>query len=291
MKKTITILSVILLSACGTTEVIKRADSNYSVSAQFGALNGSWNRATTEAVAKAEQFCNAMGQKYIFLNEKRDGVPGWSPQVSEITFQCGQDTNALIKTEQEVCAKEMQTSELDAIREKVELFRENDSPVPFQIASNQNFPTTVERNAIEKWAKIREACNSRYYSIIANAKQVGNQLQRNHSQQDLSYSKQLTASVSELVLALYQQKLTYGEFAQKRYEISQAIGNARREFRASVLTADRDAQARANQLVEQQMQNNLMLWSTYMQSVNARQPLKANCVTQKMGSTITTNCN
>jgi len=107
MKKCLTLLIVLILTACGTTEVIKRADSNYSVSAQFGALNGSWNRATEEAVAKAQQFCNAMGQKYIFLNEKRDGVPGWSPQVSKITFQCGQDTNALIKAEQQVCAKEM----------------------------------------------------------------------------------------------------------------------------------------------------------------------------------------
>jgi hypothetical protein len=280
-----------MLTACGTTEVVKRADSNYSVSAQFGTMNGSWNRATAEAVSKAEQFCNAMGQKYIFLNEKRDGVPGWSPQVSEITFQCGQDTNALLKAESENCARQMQISDLNIIRDKVELVRDNDAPVPFQIASNQNFPNDIEKIAIEKWAKLREECNTRYYGIIANVKQVGTQLQQNYAQQDLSYAKQLTSRVSELVLALYQQKLTYGEFAQKRYEINQTISNARREFRASVLTADRDAQARANQMLEQQMQNNLLLWSTYMQSVNARQPFKANCISQRIGNTTTTNCN
>ena len=116
-------------------------------------MNGSWNRASAEAVSKAEQFCNAMGQKYIFLNEKRDGVLGWSPQVSEITFQCGQDTNALLKAESENCARQMQIGDLTVIRDKMELVRDNEAPVPFQIATNQNFPNEVEKNAIEKWAQ------------------------------------------------------------------------------------------------------------------------------------------
>ncbi len=59
--------------------------------------------------------------------------------------------------------------------------------------------------------------------------------------------------------------------------------------------ADRDAQMRAEQIAQQQLQNNLSAWSSYMQSVNARQPqtinLKSNCTTSKIGNVVTTNCN
>jgi hypothetical protein len=290
LQKLLAVLIVINLSACGTTEVIKKPDSTFTVSAQYGSVNGSWNRASAEAAAKASQYCETLGQKYIFLSEKRDGVLGFTPQVSEITFQCGQDTNTLLLNDRGVCEKEMQTEELNLISTKVELIRDNESPVPFQIASNQDFPTDQEKPAIAKWAKIREDCVRRSVGIISNAKLNGTQLQQTQAQQDLAYSKNLSASVAELIVALYQQKLTYGEFAQKRFEISRSITAAQREFRASILIADRDAQSKAQLVAEQQMQNNMMAWSTYMQTVNARQPLRVNCTQQKFGNTITTHC-
>jgi len=254
-------------------------------------MNGSWGRASTEAASKAEQYCNGLGLKYVFVGEKRDGVLGWSPQVSEVTFKCGQDTESLLKTDHERCKTEMQTSTLDSIRDKIELERDAESAVPFVIASNQNYPSQNETSAIAIWAKLREDCASRSFAIISKATENRNQLQMNNAQQDLSYSKKLSASVSELIVALYQQKLTYAEFAQKRLEIGRTISAVQRDFRAATLISDREMQVKAQQVADQQMQNNLLAWSTYMQTLNSRQPLRTNCISQKIGNVVTTNCN
>ena len=77
------------LSACGTSEVIKNPTANgYVVSAQYGALNGSWTRASQEAAEKAKAFCEANGKQFVFITEQRTGVVGWSPQESSIAFDC-----------------------------------------------------------------------------------------------------------------------------------------------------------------------------------------------------------
>lgn len=83
------ILFVLLLSSCGTSEVIKNPTANgYVVSAQYGALNGSWTRASQEAAEKAKDFCASAGKQYQFITEQRTGVVGWSPQESSISFDC-----------------------------------------------------------------------------------------------------------------------------------------------------------------------------------------------------------
>lgn len=83
------ITSVLLLVACGTSEVIKNPVANgYVVSAQYGALNGSWTRATQEAADKAKAYCAESGRQFVFITEQRTGVVGWSPQESSIAFDC-----------------------------------------------------------------------------------------------------------------------------------------------------------------------------------------------------------
>lgn len=83
------ISSALLLAACGTSEVIKNPVANgYVVSAQYGALNGSWTRATQEAADKAKEYCAANGKQFVFITEQRTGVVGWSPQESSIAFDC-----------------------------------------------------------------------------------------------------------------------------------------------------------------------------------------------------------
>jgi len=79
----------LLLSACGTSEVIRNPTANgYVVSAQYGALNGSWTRASQEAADKAKAYCAASGKQFYFITEQRTGVVGWSPQESSIAFDC-----------------------------------------------------------------------------------------------------------------------------------------------------------------------------------------------------------
>ena len=96
MKKVKYLLAICIplaLSSCGTTEVIKNTATNsYQVSAQYGAFNGSWGRASKEAGEKAIAYCQAIGKQFVFLNEQRSGVVGWSPQESVINFDCGDST-------------------------------------------------------------------------------------------------------------------------------------------------------------------------------------------------------
>lgn len=89
----IPLMATSLLVGCGTTEVIRNAHTNsYSVSAQYGSLNGSWTRASKEAGEKAMDYCQSVGKQFLFINEQRTGVVGWSPQESTINFNCTDTT-------------------------------------------------------------------------------------------------------------------------------------------------------------------------------------------------------
>jgi hypothetical protein len=285
---------IFILSACGTSEIIKNPNNTFSSSAQYGALNGSWTRAQTDAIAQANEFCSKKGQAYYFIDEKRDGVVGWSPQQSTITFACGQSADAY-KEVQADCERSIQINDLDVIRTKVQLFKlTSDEAVPFDIATNDNFPTAIEVLAIGKWAKLREECTAKINLVRSKEPSFGSALQKSYVDQVKSFQSQLTASISDLVVALYQQKLTYGEFAQKRYEITKNMLSAERDFRRATLLADRDIQLKQTEFAQQQAQNSLIAWSAYMNTVNARQPqtirLQSNCTTTKYGSSSNTNC-
>jgi hypothetical protein len=294
------IFLALILSACGAGQVVQNPNSNaLTVTAKNGLLTGGWNQSTVDATDKAVAHCSALGQKYFFLNESRTGSPGWTPLESTITFRCGADNAQLIKETQDQCKEEMKNPELDPIKAKVELYRSiNEGSVPFEIATNNTFPTAKEKSAIAKWAKIRESCVSRSTGFMSDAAKVGTPLQNSFIEQEISFSRQIQARVGELIVALYQGKLTYGEFSQKRYEMVENIASAERAYRAATLQSDRDIQIQGQQAAQQaqlqQQQNNLIAWQTYMQSVNARQPqtvrLQSNCTTSRIGNTASTNC-
>lgn len=86
------IIAVVLLGGCGTTDVIKRVDDTYTVSSQYGSLNGSWDRAAKDAMDKAVVFCDGRREKILVVKELRDGVYGFSPQRVDIIFKCVNDT-------------------------------------------------------------------------------------------------------------------------------------------------------------------------------------------------------
>jgi hypothetical protein len=206
-----------------------------------------------------------------------------------------------VQSAQAQCKDEMLTPELDPIRHKVELYRESPENAPaFEIASNDTFPTESDRPAIARWAMIRDECIKRN-DAASNIPPSATPLQLAFLQQDRAFGKEASGRVSQLIVALYQQKLTYGEFAQKRYEISREAAVAERQFRQATLLADQQRQVQAQQLAQQQFQNNLIAWSAYMQAVSARQPqtvhidgsvrVRTNCTSERLGTTVTTNCN
>ena len=121
------IISVILLnlSGCGVSEITRGANSTYIVSAQYGSVNGSFARATKDALERGNTFCESKGKKFIFLNEVKEGVVGFTPQSSTITFRCDDENLAIENTEKikkvkiEVAA-EINGLKIDTIKKKQE---------------------------------------------------------------------------------------------------------------------------------------------------------------------------
>ncbi len=275
--------------------------SNYLVSAQYFLVAGGWPAAQRDAISKGKRSCSEKKQQFVMLEENQSGTPGFTPLTSAVRFTCVSDMTAQNKAATAECRENLQVPSLDPIRGKVEMIRDNpDVPPPFEIASNDTFASAPERTVIARWATLRDQCiNSMRAALPPIA--TANALQEAFVQQDRSFMTEALARISELIVALYKDKLTYGEFAQKRYEITRDAVDAERQFRTASLMADRDRQMQAQQLAEQQFQSRLLVWSAYVQAVNARQPqvvhidgavrLQTNCSSHQIGSFGSTTCN
>jgi hypothetical protein len=104
------------------------------------------------------------------------------------------------------CTQRVQTDrDLDPIRTKIELYRTamSGAPPPAMLA-DQSRPSPEERIAIEKWNSIREACVLEMLSLRANLEPL----------------RQANERMGLLVAALYDGRLTYGQFAAERMKIS-----------------------------------------------------------------------
>jgi hypothetical protein len=88
-------LPFVLLSACGSADVIQNSPTTYSVSAEWGSSYGGWDNAKLEATAKATQFCARAGKQVALRDEQRSqsSFPG-APQKSTITFECVPDSSS-----------------------------------------------------------------------------------------------------------------------------------------------------------------------------------------------------
>jgi hypothetical protein len=145
---------------------------------------------------------------------------------------CGCSTlGAALKTQPSVptasaaeqCKSEFATPELDPIRHKVELYREStDAGVPFEIASNDAYPTDAELPVIARWATLREECIHQIVQLSSPPAHA-NAMQSAFIRQRQSLYNQAGERISDLIVALHQKKLTYSEFAHKRYEINRVV--------------------------------------------------------------------
>jgi hypothetical protein len=170
------------------------------------------------------------------------------------------------------CQSNMQASDLDPIRQKVELNRsigDKDPPV-FAIESNEAFATESERPAIASWAAIRDACIKAVNTVqavpsSANPKEVID------FQEQMSITREARTHIGELILALYQQKLTYGEFAQKQYEFCRDAQAAENTFTRAIIDRDDDQEHQAKEQYAKVVEG----WTHYILEINARQPRTA----------------
>ena len=86
------------------------------------------------------------------------------------------------------------------------------------------------------------------------------------------FAKETQLKIGELADALQNSKITYGEFATKSYELGKQAVNAQVTYKEAALVTDRKKQVQIQQFAQQQFDNNLMAWKTYIKAVNARKP-------------------
>ena len=184
--------------------------------------------------------------------------------------------NVQLQAAHQQCKDNMQSPDLDLIRQKVELNRTigDKDPPSFLVASNEAFPIDPERQVIAKWAAMRDAC-VRAVNAIQVTPSSANAKERIDFQEQMSITREATAHIGELVLALYQQKLTYGEFAQKQYEFCRDAQAAEYTFTRAVIERDDDQRMQDEQQAKQQYAKVVTGWTDYIQEVNARQPQTA----------------
>jgi hypothetical protein len=96
----------------------------------------------------------------------------------------------------------------------------------------------------------------------------------------------MEAKVGQLIVALYQGKLTYAEFAQKRYEISKATMDSFREFQHEAEAEHRQHQIEDEQLAQVRFQRVLAGFNAYLDTVNRRTPSVSTASCSKMGNMV-----
>jgi len=182
-----------------------------------------------------------------------------------------------VKASQQQCKDEMQATELDPIRQKVELTRTagDKDPPPFAIASNEAFPTDSERPVIARWASMRDVCVNRANAIRATPSSA-NPREKMSFQEQMSIGREFSARVGELIVALYQQKMTYAEFAQKQYEFGRDALAAELAFTQAAIERDDDRRVQDEQQAQQQFASVKDGWASYIQTVNARRAQREN---------------
>jgi len=259
-----------LLTGCVTSAVVSTGPQTYSLSATRCGLCAP---VSSYVASQAAAYCKSQGKQLLVNNISGNNLQPMFPGSATINFSCiaAAETTAVQRAVDE-CKKNYDTPELDPIRAKVEIIRNSpDFPPPFSMASNQDFPTAIERQAIEKWANIRDACIARQRAARP-ALQASSALQATEAERDAAFGDEITGQVSALIVALYQGRMTYGEFAQKRYEIGRDGADAERAYRQASLMSNMQLAIQAQQLAQQNFQNKMAAWSAYIQTVNARKP-------------------
>jgi hypothetical protein len=167
----------------------------------------------------------------------------------------------------ERCKSELdQDAALEPLHGKVELYRTDlvSSP-PFAMLANESFAAGAEVPAIAHWADVRERCRKAGDAAFQMPKAAYDN-QRQYVTDLRNMIRSQVQGVDSLLVALYQQKVTYGEFAQRRFEVSRDTSAAIADMRRAA--DDRDMQRAA--LAQQSFANAMGVWSSYIAAVNSR---------------------
>ena len=261
MLKALLVCSALALAAC-STPIEKGVGSNLVATA----VGSSVETARANAKEKAAKHCNLSSKTHVLLEWKNWYSFSDSGQKVEMIFQCGQDTKSLLKINSDRCDEEGKSADLDPIREKVEIWKRLFTPVSVSMSSNENYPTETESAAILQWQKIRGNCLARQAEIRSRGINAGfdNEMQ--------AINDRHSFAVDALITALYQRKLTYGEFSSKRAQYAEEVESITREITSSngfKISEMNSLRIIFNQRMKKFVENS----SAYIKEVNTRKPL------------------
>lgn len=176
--------------------------------------------ATRKANEKADSYCGQKNQKAVYI--RGTTREQWDPRfVAEMVYQCGQDTKKLVADNNQKCKDAANTSDLDPIRHKVQLIG---SVTPTaSMLSDDSYATDEEKSAIAKWIKLREICIEQDKLIRSKQIKVGLIPELD------SLNEKRILFFNQLVFALYEEKITFSQFARKRQEINENLDSVYRE--------------------------------------------------------------
>jgi len=165
----------------------------------------------------------------------------------------------------------MSTPELNEIRNKIEILHDPLAPVPHTYASLDAFPTNADVPLIMKWNELRDACIKQEHEIDLSSPDL-TPAEQSVVLQRAAFGSVGEVKVRQLTVALSQQKLTYGEFAQRRYQIGATEDNAALQAAATLNIRDQSSQILEQGRVTQRFTAEIGKVDDYLHSVDARQP-------------------
>jgi hypothetical protein len=149
------------------------------------------------------------------------------------------------------CASQIDANpDFNVIRGKVELTRRlSDGPPPSIVTSDTSVPSEQEANAIREWLVVRQVCDANLMSFL-NWPTPTNSSPLTTLQQDSYFGVKAYLAILDLTGALSFRRITYGDYAERSYEIARDALAAERLFRRSVIAKEYSGQRQALALLE-----------------------------------------
>ncbi len=135
------------------------------------------------------------------------------------------------------CGTSYKTAELDPIRDKVNLSGREQAAPPAHMLADATYPTPGEARAIAAWSALRESCVKKVSTFLDNVPLPANTNRETASWGHSFFVRGMTAT-GELVAALGQGRLTYGEFARRRAELIAEVDADHRRWRDAMRLMD-----------------------------------------------------
>lgn len=266
MTKSTFISLVITCLVCGCGATVERGVNDSIVVTTKG---DSADAALRKAQDEADKICRPNNQ--IAINIKGTTKAQWDFKtyfVAEMVYQCGQDTKKLLAENTEKCQAEANIPELEILKGKVQ-FDGRLAPSASMI-SNETYPNNDEKIAIGKWIQLREECNRRARLILSKEVKFGLMYELRTIQEKAAEFG------NQLFLALYNEQITFSEFAKKRQEISENVSEVIRELNFkfsenSYLIADQEAMRSKLVFQAQQISRDS---AKYFEAIAKKNPVK-----------------